>query len=824
MPHIRVPYGALAALGSSAELRLMIENFFSSVHTYFPIVSKIRLYQHLANPLHEPGAEVALLFMAMKLVSTELPEGSPPQTQVYQDVKSFYTYMEAQNGFSIQMLQGLLLISLYEYGHGIYPAAYLSIGNAARLGHAMGLHARDVPQMLPRCTTWTEQEERRRVWWGVLILDRISNIGHRGKPFASAEPSPDMHLPTDDAAWDRGQMLAAAPLSLSASQTIRASSFARACQSVHLAGKVCRHIDDKTTPLDYRFEEALQLHRTLKALAALLPTEAEGEDPTAGPTLCSSLAICYSALLTLYDAYGCSERLVPDAPESQLVMQKESIQGIAEVCESVLLLSRKIRQRIELGESLGRLSPLTIECIYEAGASYAWYLRETSEPHYAEKLAEVKELLRLCERKWRVAGDYIRIIEATEYQLEDSQGMVGRSKGKQREGTFTDAEYALRLYIDDLETTSTALKDRKMAQSFAKSVMEDAELIEQVLKDEQQAAIDREFATSIDNQNGDTASGSRSNLPATAIKDPWQDSEILEKAAAIYMHTAEMSCNTTPALTADDESDVETIAESSAWAASRPRDTKPKTGHCIACGDDKDFFDVARVPCKNKHEYCRECLAELFRLSLTDESLFPPRCDGAEIPLDYLSTANRVYCHDPSCAIWIPKSLINEDTNIMEIAQKTRLYSSSSTSRTRRSGNVAPSARDLSSWTRGVTTLAAAAASNSATSAVRAGKHATVPTHTKPTSTPERGRSLLGIRLIAGYTNLLAWHTPSQRLVTRPPLPCLTMPPPPAPGSTPLPMSQLGRLQQQRQTTSKSKKSSRTCKSTTTATTAAGDG
>ncbi|RMY63200.1 hypothetical protein D0864_12701 [Hortaea werneckii] len=232
--------------------------------------------------------------------------------------------------------------------------------------------------------------------------------------------------------------------------------------------------------------------------------------------------------------------------------------------------------------------------------------------------------------------DLLSLELAIQLQLEDSQGMVGRSKGKQREGTFTDAEYALRLYIDDLETTSTALKDRIMAQSFAKSVMEDAELIEQVLKDEQQAATDREFATSIDNQNGNTASRSRSNLPATAIKDPWQDSEILEKAAAIYMHTADMNCIVKPALTADDESDGETIAESSAWAASRPRNTKPKTGHCIACGDDKDFFHVARVPCKNKHEYCRECLAELFRLSLTDESLFPPRCDGAEIPLNYV--------------------------------------------------------------------------------------------------------------------------------------------------------------------------------------------
>lgn len=202
-PHIKVPSGALSALGNSAELRAMIEHYFDTVHTYFPIVSKIRLYQHLSNPLHEPGADIALLFLAMKLLANEIAEGMPAQTQLYQDVKSFYIYLEAQNGFSIQMIQALLLTSLYEIGHGIYPAAYLTVGNAARVGHAVGLHAREVPQMLQRCTTWTEQEERRRVWWGVLILDRFVNIGHRGKPFASAEPSLDMHLPTDDAAWVR---------------------------------------------------------------------------------------------------------------------------------------------------------------------------------------------------------------------------------------------------------------------------------------------------------------------------------------------------------------------------------------------------------------------------------------------------------------------------------------------------------------------------------------------------------------------------------------------------------------------------------------------
>lgn len=55
-PYIKVPPGALTALGNSTELREMIEYYFSTVHTYFPVISKIRLYQHLANPLHEPGA------------------------------------------------------------------------------------------------------------------------------------------------------------------------------------------------------------------------------------------------------------------------------------------------------------------------------------------------------------------------------------------------------------------------------------------------------------------------------------------------------------------------------------------------------------------------------------------------------------------------------------------------------------------------------------------------------------------------------------------------------------------------------------------------
>ncbi|KAL6408671.1 hypothetical protein AUP68_07615 [Ilyonectria robusta] len=44
----------------------------------------------------------------------------------------------------------VLLLAFYEVAHAIYPAAYLTIGHCARLGHALGIHdRRNVSQMFP---------------------------------------------------------------------------------------------------------------------------------------------------------------------------------------------------------------------------------------------------------------------------------------------------------------------------------------------------------------------------------------------------------------------------------------------------------------------------------------------------------------------------------------------------------------------------------------------------------------------------------------------------------------------------------------------------
>lgn len=103
----------------------------------------------------------------MRLVSGSTPE--PEQT--YQLAKRSYSESITTGLLTIETLQAGVLLALYEIGHAIYPAAYLSVGACARHGTALDLDksiSRSESLHLP----WRDIEERRRVWWSILILDR----------------------------------------------------------------------------------------------------------------------------------------------------------------------------------------------------------------------------------------------------------------------------------------------------------------------------------------------------------------------------------------------------------------------------------------------------------------------------------------------------------------------------------------------------------------------------------------------------------------------------------------------------------------------------
>lgn len=93
------------------------------------------------------------------------------------------------------------------------------------------------------------------------------------------------------------------------------------------------------------------------------------DDLEGGPTLCIALAICYSALLILFDAYSCTQRAIENGPEAQLIMQQTSISGIFEVSEQVLKLARRLRTIVSTA-GVSKVSPLIFDALCGTAANF----------------------------------------------------------------------------------------------------------------------------------------------------------------------------------------------------------------------------------------------------------------------------------------------------------------------------------------------------------------------------------------------------------------------------------------------------------------------
>ncbi|KAJ5551297.1 IBR finger domain-containing protein [Penicillium sp. DV-2018c] len=246
-------------------------------------------------------------------------------------------------------------------------------------------------------------------------------------------------------------------------------------------------------------------------------------------------------------------------------------------------------------------------------------------------------------------------------QLEDVGLHTRNSKGKSRDPT--DEQLAFQLQNNDLESMSQLLSDRKMAMNLANSQVE-----------EENIAKDRDIARHWTENGGHptAANGPLSNPESTTLDDDTLDDDTLSKLQLLYVS----GIGDYPSVDSDDESSTEgEQAESSAWAARRPRQTLSRMHRCIACGEDAEFVNVVRAPCR--HEYCRTCLEDLFKASLTDESLFPPRCCKQPIVLSIAriflkselvqqyekkkreyETPNRTYCYSAGCSAFIDMSNI----------------------------------------------------------------------------------------------------------------------------------------------------------------------
>jgi hypothetical protein len=170
-----LPVEVFKRLDPSTELESVCDAYFFTIHTWLPLLSRKIIRRTVSEAKFQKDSNFALLVLCLKL-TTETPAEDGSATAAsssYLLAKECILKVELSCLPSLTLLQSAILIATYELLQGIYPAAYLSIGHAARLGTMMGLHDREhSSQMFKDPGTWTGREEERRAWWAVVILER----------------------------------------------------------------------------------------------------------------------------------------------------------------------------------------------------------------------------------------------------------------------------------------------------------------------------------------------------------------------------------------------------------------------------------------------------------------------------------------------------------------------------------------------------------------------------------------------------------------------------------------------------------------------------
>jgi hypothetical protein len=239
-------------------------------------------------------------------------------------------------------------------------------------------------------------------------------------------------------------------------------------------------------------------------------------------------------------------------------------------------------------------------------------------------------------------------------QQEDVADALASQKGKQVTGRLTDFELALNTYKNDLDCYGTTLRDYRLARSMDQAVQDDGVALTMALQEEARHADDRAIALRLGGHEGSSTDQHQTGQLRTGVSE-----ETLARLG-------QLSVNEEPLLYFN-----ETEAGSSKGAAG------PRKGYldCAACTDSKPISAMVKVPCS--HHYCRPCAVRLFEESITDESLFPPRCCRQAIPLSLVrgilgfklvnqfeaisierNDPYRTYCANPACSAYLSPDMV----------------------------------------------------------------------------------------------------------------------------------------------------------------------
>ncbi|KAL7942897.1 N-terminal binuclear Zn cluster-containing/DNA binding domain-containing protein [Trichoderma barbatum] len=379
-------------VGSVLDIQATSEKFFQSVHMWMPIISKPHFCATLLNRLTYKRAELFLLVLSMKLCCAR---GKTWNTPLYEAAKLFHFKIETSGVLSVVVLQAAILIALYELGHSIYPAAYLSVGSCARYATAMGID-KSILSSSATQLQWIEEEECRRIWWAILVLDRYLNLSDPKRHLITPDADLESYLPVDDAAWETGVRSLDRTFTLATANSYHLGLFARFAQAAHLLSQVLHHVSEQ-------LNETAQLRRTILALVNVSNIEASMRRLE----YCSQTAVCYAGILAL-DSSSVGE----DTRNSEAKLSSESNTISQATLDMALTLAHGDTEQL-----CDIASPFVVHLLYKVTSIYLRIAHKSPTAAVLDKVELLKKTLEIVGSRWLCAFTYLSLLEKQEILL-----------------------------------------------------------------------------------------------------------------------------------------------------------------------------------------------------------------------------------------------------------------------------------------------------------------------------------------------------------------------------------------------------------------------
>ncbi|KIV88180.1 hypothetical protein, variant 1 [Exophiala mesophila] len=143
---------------------------------------------------------------------------------------------------NVSIVQTIALLALFDFtaGKSRHGAAWVKIGMAVRIAQDLGLMLEP-----PADLSFADQEERRRVFWSVYLLDRLVSCG-RGRPPAIVDACCQLQLPCDEQTWRDGAWQQTLTLDELANRTSpspqRAGLFAHVIVMAYTVGRAAQYM------------------------------------------------------------------------------------------------------------------------------------------------------------------------------------------------------------------------------------------------------------------------------------------------------------------------------------------------------------------------------------------------------------------------------------------------------------------------------------------------------------------------------------------------------------------------------------------------------